>query len=72
LPAASFLLRLGFRPELRVSGVKMCDSKHCLVLPDFGRFGPVRQFDFYNLVDVWAFLEGFFSLGFLWYVAICN
>jgi hypothetical protein len=25
-------LRLGLRPEARVSGAKMCDSKHCLVL----------------------------------------
>jgi hypothetical protein len=62
----------GFALNIRVSGVKMCDSKHCLVLPDFGRFGPVRQFGFYNLVDVWAFLDvfllklrkAFFPLGF--------
>jgi hypothetical protein len=30
-PAACPKLRLGLRSEARVSGAKMCDSKHCLV-----------------------------------------
>jgi hypothetical protein len=31
LPAACPELCLGLRPEARVSGAEMCDSKHCLV-----------------------------------------